>query len=80
MRGINSEILLAMVDFLYLGEANIFQENLDSFLAIAEELKLKGLMGHKDDAAEKRKYTHEDQIPEEMKFLGKKNPVSKPIR
>ena len=27
------------------GEANVFQENLDSFLAIAEELQLKGLMG-----------------------------------
>ena len=45
MRGIKSENLLAIVDFLYCGEANVFQENLDSFLAIAEELKLKGLMG-----------------------------------
>ena len=32
-----------MVDFLYHGEANVCQENLDSFLALAEELKLKGL-------------------------------------
>ena len=34
--------------FLYCGEANVYQENLDSFLAIAEELKLKGLMGKPD--------------------------------
>jgi len=34
-----------MVDFLYFGEANVYQENLDSFLAVAEELELKGLMG-----------------------------------
>ena len=27
-------------------EANVFQENLDSFLALAEELQLKGLMGN----------------------------------
>ena len=33
------------MDFLYFGEANVYQENLDSFLAIAEELQLKGLMG-----------------------------------
>ena len=33
------------MDFLYCGEANVYQENLDSFLAIAEELQLKGLMG-----------------------------------
>ena len=34
---------MAILDFLYFGEANVDQENLDSFLAIAEELKLKGL-------------------------------------
>merc|ERR1712218_373919 len=43
MRGVKSENLLAMVDFLYLGETNIYQVHLDSFLAIAEELQLKGL-------------------------------------
>jgi len=45
MRGIRSEDLVAMIDFLYLGEANVFQENLDSFLSVANELQLKGLMG-----------------------------------
>ena len=43
MRGVNSEILMAIIDFLYVGKANVCQENLDSFLALAEELKLKGL-------------------------------------
>ena len=47
MRGVKSIDLLAMVDFLYHGEANVFQENLDSFLCIAEELQLKGLQGSK---------------------------------
>ena len=45
MRGLKSEDLIAIVDFLYYGEANVNQENLDSFLAIAEELRLKGLTG-----------------------------------
>ena len=40
MRGVNSEELGAIV---YFGEANIFQQNLDSFLALAEELRLSGL-------------------------------------
>ena len=52
MRGVKFEDLLAIVDFLYCGEANVFQENLDSFLAIAEELQLKGLMGNKDQRVE----------------------------
>ena len=46
MRGLKSDDLLAIIDFLCFGEANVYQENLDSFLAIAEELQLKGLMGN----------------------------------
>jgi len=49
MRGMKSEDLVAMIDFLYYGEANVYQENLDSFLAMAEELQLKGLMGSGDE-------------------------------
>merc|ERR1719430_2656610 len=53
MRALKSEDLIAMVDFLYYGEANVFQENLDSFLALAEELKLKGLNTEGSNHAEK---------------------------
>ena len=52
MRGLKSEDLVAIVDFLYCGEANVLQQNLDSFLAIAEELQLKGLMGQNDKESE----------------------------
>ena len=44
-----SDDLLAIVDFLYRGEAKVFQENLDSFLAIAEELQLQGLSGKTEE-------------------------------
>ena len=43
MRGMKLEELVAILDFLYHGETNIDQENLNDFLIIAEELKLKGL-------------------------------------
>ena len=43
MRGLKAEDLVAMVDFLYFGEANVNQERLDAFLGLAEELKLRGL-------------------------------------
>ena len=43
MRGMKSENLLAIVDFMYNGKANIYQDTLDTFLNIAEELQLKGL-------------------------------------
>ena len=45
MRGIKTKDLNCLLDFIYNGEVNIFQEDLDGFLAIAEELGLKGLTG-----------------------------------
>ena len=48
MRGLKFEDLAAVVDFLYLGEANVNQDRLDNFLALAEELKLKGLTGRNE--------------------------------
>ena len=51
MRGLKSEDLVAIIDFLYHGEANVYQENLDSFLAIAGELQLKGLHGNQTETA-----------------------------
>ena len=43
MRGMKIEDLSALVDFLYFGEASVAQQNLDSFLSIADELQLVGL-------------------------------------
>ena len=43
LRGFQSKDMVSILDFLYFGEANVFQEDLDSFLAIAEEIRLKGL-------------------------------------
>merc|ERR1719319_1592633 len=54
-----------MIDFLYFGEANVYQENLDSFLAVAEELQLKGLMGSgaEEQAEEINKPTIQKRAP-----------------
>ena len=45
MRGIKSNNLATVIDFLYYGRAKVLQEDLDSFLALAEEFNLKGLSG-----------------------------------
>ena len=71
MRGVKSDDLLAMVDFLYFGEANVFQENLDSFLAIAEELQLKGLMG-KADGEEKIPTETVEMLPKKFNQINRK--------
>jgi len=46
MRGVKSEDLVAILDFLYHGEANVYQEGIEAFLTIAEELEVKGLTGN----------------------------------
>ena len=43
MKGVKFDQLSAIVDFIYFGETRTFEENLETFLALAEELKLKGL-------------------------------------
>ena len=43
MRGMKSEDLVAIMDFLYYGEANMVETNLGNFLNIADELNLLGL-------------------------------------
>ena len=55
MRNVKFVDLEAIIDFLYCGETNIFQENLDSFLALAEDLQLKGLMGGQANSQQQMK-------------------------
>ena len=45
LKGFQSKDFASILDFLYFGEANVYQEDLDSFLAIAEDIQLKGLTG-----------------------------------
>ena len=66
MRGVKSEDLHAIVDFLYCGEANVFHENLASFLSIAEELKLSGLMGQTEDVDKKTQINYTDKTHQQM--------------
>ena len=74
MRGVKSDDLMAIVDFLYHGEANVYQENLDSFLAIAEELQLKGLMEKTDKRVED---FEEDEKPQMSPAFNENANISK---
>merc|ERR1711936_320650 len=43
LKGVKYVDLVAVLNFMYHGEVNIAQEELNSFLAVAEDLKVKGL-------------------------------------
>ena len=67
MRGLKAKDLVALMDFIYHGETNIYQEDLDGFIGLAEELQLKGLINSSDD----------EQKPEAQNLISKcKNKVA----
>ena len=43
LKGVKYQELLSVLNFMYMGEVNVAQEELNSFLAVAEELRVKGL-------------------------------------
>ena len=45
MRGLKTRDLAAAIEFIYHGETNIFKDDFDTFLVLAEELQLNGLSG-----------------------------------
>jgi len=45
---IDARDLSAILDFMYNGEVNVQQENLNSFLSVAERLRVRGLCQHED--------------------------------
>ena len=80
-KGFPKEDLHAVLDFLYYGEANISEGNLDSFLAIAKELKLKGLAGQTNWDSQLHdfglKNPNTDLLPEINKETSKPQSVTK---
>ena len=73
MRGVRTKDLMATVDFIYKGEANIYQEDLDGFLALAEELQLKGLASSQNESSEEpeeklKKHKYKKTILEQQKY------------
>ena len=61
MRGFNFEDLSAIIDFLYTGETSMRESYIGTFLAIADELGVKGLTSHN------KKLSGWRDIPEDLK-------------
>jgi len=51
LRGVHSADMQAVLDFMYHGEVSVAQEELNSFLSVAEDLKVKGLTQKQSDNA-----------------------------
>ena len=79
LHGIKAADLVAIMDFLYHGEANVCQENLDGFLALAEELKLKGLQRATEADNENVLHSKENKLkkenPDKITFQPNQNEI-----
>ena len=77
LKGVQYEEVLSVVNFMYHGEVNVAQEDLTSFLAVAEELQVKGLT--QDDTKETKSFTKRQPVPSKSpkKTKEKVNPMSK---
>ena len=72
LKGYQSKDFVSILDFLYFGEANVYQEDLDSFLAIAEEIQLRDLSRQISDDLIKEK--EKAQVSEPVQ---RRNDISK---
>ena len=90
--GVSSGELQFVLDYIYQGEVQIYQEQLDRFLEVAERLKLEGLTGKdsdqekvRDDILEKGvtnvfdEYISESEIVKKEKVIRKPRKLSLPI-
>ena len=58
---LSSTDLDTILDYIYLGEAQIFQKGLDNFLTNAQKLKLEGLLQSEEGAGESHEVHHTDR-------------------
>ena len=73
LRGFKSKDFVSILDFVYFGEANVNEEDLDSFVAIAEDIQLKGLTRQtsKDLIHEQEVTQHYEPIQKSREMLEK---------
>jgi len=55
LKGVKYKELLSVLNFMYMGEVNVAQEELNSFLAVAEDLRVKGLTQNNSSSDSKPK-------------------------
>ena len=66
LEGVSSPDLRNILDYMYIGETNILQENLDNFLSLAQRLKVLGLLQNDDpqeDLEAEQKAKYEETLP-----------------
>ena len=75
LSGVSSVNLGFVLDYIYNGEVNLYQEQLDSFLECSEKLEIEGLLGGKQEETSQEGWDSEENVqikeksPDEEKSL-----------
>merc|ERR1711892_1512219 len=77
LKGVRFNDLQAVLNFMYHGEVNVAQEDLNSFLAVAEDLKVKGLTQNQAQASGSSNTNTGARSP--MKISTPRNPEKAPL-
>ena len=78
LKGLKARTVESVLDFLYRGEANIYQEYLNEFLTTAEELELKGLTGQQTKEEENLEETYTKHESTKLKVKPKPRKIVLP--
>lgn len=79
LRGIRAADLEAVLDFIYNGEVSLAQDDLDSFINVAEDLKIKGMTPSKKAKRSFPELPSRLEVTEvRPKKIPKRSPVTKP--
>merc|ERR1719220_728296 len=63
LRGVRHADLVSVLEFMYCGSVNVAQEELNSFLAVAEDLRVKGLTQNTQEKSKSRSPPPRDAVP-----------------
>ena len=66
LEGVSANDLRNILDYMYIGETNIFQENLDQFLTIAQRFKVLGLLQNESNAEKENDSIIKADLEEEI--------------
>ena len=78
LKGVKYADLVSVLNFMYHGEVNVAQEELNSFLAVAEDLKVKGLTQSSAETKQQGSFGPEPSKPRHRDMPVRSEPVAEP--
>merc|ERR1712106_191372 len=76
LKGVKYADLVSVLNFMYHGEVNVAQEELNSFLAVAEDLKVKGLTQSSGNTKKQSSFSPEPPKPSPRDPPARSEPVT----